>query len=347
MNWTGCHQRVLQVHPSRRCNLKCLHCYSTSGPREVDDLDRHLLLGAIRDAACEGYNVVSVSGGEPLLYSGLPELLHQAKQLGLRTTVTTNGILLNRRRLSMLGGLIDLVAISIDGMPESHNRLRDSGLAFQAMRERLPGLREAGFRFGFIFTLTRHNVNELPWVAKFAHEEGARSLQIHPLEEAGRAESLLQGSSPTDVDAAMAWLHVNRLSARYGKRLTFHTDFVHRNAFEGLLLQMENLAPACREPGHLAGLVSPRVIEADGDVVPAQYGFPREYGLGSLRHKTLTELAADWMAGRSARFATVCRRTMEGLLQPAELPFINWYQELTRCARQAASPETFPIVATS
>ena len=29
--------RILQIHPTRRCNLRCLHCYSLSGPEEGGD----------------------------------------------------------------------------------------------------------------------------------------------------------------------------------------------------------------------------------------------------------------------------------------------------------------------
>ena len=53
----------------------------------------------------------------------LGRLLRQAKQLGLRTT-SSNGMLLDDRRLGMLTGHTDVLAISLDGVPESHNRLR-------------------------------------------------------------------------------------------------------------------------------------------------------------------------------------------------------------------------------
>src|SRR5512140_832556 len=79
MNWTGCSQRVLQVHPSRRCNLQCLHCYSSSSPHESGDLESDLLAAAIDVASSEGYNVISFSGGEPFLYPALPQLLKHAK----------------------------------------------------------------------------------------------------------------------------------------------------------------------------------------------------------------------------------------------------------------------------
>jgi Fe-coproporphyrin III synthase len=70
--------KVLQLHPTRRCNLRCLHCYSSSAPTENSALDATLLLGAIADASAHGYNTVSISGGEPLLYPGLSSLLREA-----------------------------------------------------------------------------------------------------------------------------------------------------------------------------------------------------------------------------------------------------------------------------
>jgi MoaA/NifB/PqqE/SkfB family radical SAM enzyme len=45
----------LQVHPSRRCNLRCRHCYTASGPGERGALDVATLAGAMRDAAGLGY----------------------------------------------------------------------------------------------------------------------------------------------------------------------------------------------------------------------------------------------------------------------------------------------------
>src|SRR6266567_880068 len=110
---TGDSYRVLQIHPTRRCNLCCLHCYSASGPQERDTLSIALLRGAVEDAAKEGYTIAGISGGEPLLYGSLPELLEHAHQCGMITTVTSNGMLLDERRLARLQGRADLLAISL------------------------------------------------------------------------------------------------------------------------------------------------------------------------------------------------------------------------------------------
>src|SRR5262249_36380883 len=102
MDAACCGQPIIQIHPTRRCNLRCLHCYSWSAPEERDQLSTEALTGVIEDAARLGYRVASFSGGEPVLYRGLGTLLALAKSHGLRTTVTTNGMLLDEKRMAML-----------------------------------------------------------------------------------------------------------------------------------------------------------------------------------------------------------------------------------------------------
>src|SRR5260370_7448621 len=113
--------RILQIHPTRRCTLRCLHCYSSSGPEERGELPAALLADALTDAAAEGFTVASFSGGEPLLYRPLRELLDHAHGSGMATTVTSNGMLLDERRLAGLPGAVDLLAITLDGPPPSHS----------------------------------------------------------------------------------------------------------------------------------------------------------------------------------------------------------------------------------
>lgn len=53
---------ILQIHPSLRCNLSCVHCYSSSGPMARTELDAATVCEVVSDAAAMGYQVVSVSG---------------------------------------------------------------------------------------------------------------------------------------------------------------------------------------------------------------------------------------------------------------------------------------------
>lgn len=334
MGPTGESLRVLQVHPTRRCNLRCLHCYSASGPEVREELPLAPLLAAVESAAAEGYTVLGCSGGEPVLYPYLPELLAQARALGMLTTVTSNGMLLDEARLELLAGKVSVLAISLDGMPESHDRMRSRGGAFDAMKANLPGVRASGVPFGFIFTLTQHNLHELDWVAAFAEEQGARLLQIHPLEAAGRGASL-DGATPDAREGTAAFLEVERLQARYAGRLAFQLDLLHREAAElepdrvlAMTLEHEADRP-------FSDLVSPLILEADGTLVPVQYGFPRTYALGSILEEDLRALALRWRRDRLPAFRALCRAALADLREGSVLPFRNWYEVLARRARAA------------
>jgi Fe-coproporphyrin III synthase len=325
MGPTGEDYRVVQLHPTRRCNLRCRHCYSRSGPDTREQLPIAIVETLLRDAGAERYNLASFSGGEPTMYPELAEALACAHANGLSTTVTSNGMLLSERLLERLRHHLDLLAISLDGVAASHNAMRASANAFEVMERRLDGVRRSGQRFGFIFTLTQHNLHELEWVAAFAAAQGAGLLQIHPLEETGRAADVMAGSSPDAVEASVAFLEVSRLQQRYAGTMQVHLDLLDRRAIA--------VQPACMLSGPaadhrdepLAEIVSPLIVEPDGTVVPMHYGFDRRHAFGSLYDRPLRDLIPSWREHKMPGFLDVCRRTYEDLLAPADLPFVNWY----------------------
>jgi MoaA/NifB/PqqE/SkfB family radical SAM enzyme len=264
-------------------------------------------------------------------------------------TVTTNGMLLDARRLAVLEGVVDLIAISLDGAPESHDRMRNSPRAFETMRRRLPGLRESGIPFGFLFTLTQHNLHELDWVADFALEQGATTLQIHPLEEFGRAREELVGEAPDGRERSVAFLEFVRLQSKVGERLHLQIDLADSVA---LRRHPERVyADSCGEADlrqvPLAHLLSPLVVEIDGEVTPLQYGFPEAFSLGNLHQASLVSLADRWRDGGHRAFHALCRRTFDKVTGSDGLPFVNWYEALAREGRASSGQRatSLPILA--
>lgn len=330
--------RIVQIHPTRRCNLRCRHCYSSSSPQERDMLDAALLFDAITDAAALGYNWVSFSGGEPLLYRPLPQLLRHTQSLGLHTALATNGMLLNERHLDAITPFIDLIAISIDGIPESHNHIRAHEHAFSGMASNLDNLRERGIKFGFIFTLTQHNLHELQWVADFALDQGAKLLQIHPLDEVGHAIENMIGETPDHVESAYAWLLGQQIQRTSEERLAVQVDLVfsdHLKAYPELFYAGKMLP---EEDVCLADLLSPLIIEADGTVVPLQYGFPRNYALGNLTHTRLHTMADTWRQNTRASFHALCRAAYEQVTDTSSSRFISWYDTVAKLGRSLSNP---------
>jgi radical S-adenosyl methionine domain-containing protein 2 len=86
-----------------RCNLSCPFCF---GPRH-DIGHTHIaefieLVGRLPDV---GVRRVVITGGEPTLVPGLPELLMACRDAGLVTILSTNGTLLSRRHRQILPNL--------------------------------------------------------------------------------------------------------------------------------------------------------------------------------------------------------------------------------------------------
>ncbi len=316
---------IVQLHPTRRCNLHCRHCYSSSGPHVSAQTPPDVLCRLVADAAGLGYQVVGISGGEPLLYPALLEVLQAAKAAGLRTTVTSNGMLLTERRLGELVGFVDVLAISLDGRPESHVAMRGDDRAFAMLDRRMEGVRRSGIPFGLITTLTQHNVHEAEFVVGYAVEHGASLVQLHPLEPEGAARVNLPGSVPDVRESAFAIVEGARLAAAY--EIPVQVDVARIADLVGRPDLF--LAEPPEDPVALAAWLSPLVVETDGTVVPVTYGFPRMYAVGNVCDRDLSALALSW---DPEPFLELCRAVAARLLSQRRGLF-NWYDELVREAR--------------
>jgi Fe-coproporphyrin III synthase len=111
---------VLNVHS--RCNCRCVMCdiWKREGVSEITaaDLERHR--ESLRRLSVRW---VVLSGGEPLLHSDLGALCRFLRELDIRITLLTTGLLLAKRS-SDIAELFDDVIVSLDGPPSIHDSIR-------------------------------------------------------------------------------------------------------------------------------------------------------------------------------------------------------------------------------
>jgi Fe-coproporphyrin III synthase len=331
---------VFQIHPTRRCNLACKHCYSQSGPDVVETLEVDTVLAAVCDAAALGYQVLGVSGGEPLLYRALPEILDCAQSLGMTTTVTTNAMLLTDEWVQRLAGRVDVLAVSVDGKPSAHVEMRQHPNAFTSMERNVARLKDSGIPFGVITTLTQFNVDHLAWVADFALLHGASLLQVHPLELIGNAVTHLATAVPDVIELLYAAVETVRLRSLGQLHVQFDInakDDIARQPkkfFVGTDLTTEQLGD----------WLSPLVLEASGRVVPLTYGFGDRYSLGvfsAAKGHSLRDLAQQW---DPTPFFEHARKIWSHVTSEDAPALCNWYEEMTRTTEPAGPAErTEPV----
>jgi len=318
------------VHPTRRCNLACAHCYSSSGPTARQALDLDLLSMCLEDAAALGYRHLAVSGGEPLLYRDLAELLRRGRALGMLTSITTNGMLATAERWGQIASLVDVVAISIDGTPSEHDALRRRRGAFAATVRNMEAIRASGVPFGVRFTLTQHNVDSLDFVVHLAARSGARSVEVQPLTLHGRAATELPGARPNGIAMTLALFEAARLGRDLG--IVVHVDAL---TAEQLHTRRPSLVPA-RPVADLVAIAPVLVVDADATVLPLTHEIHPGFSLGSLAHDRLAALASDWMrAGCADSLADACAQTWTELTDAPLDHAVYWHDEVAARTRRA------------
>ena len=193
--------RIVHLHPTRLCNLACLHCYSESSPKQKTALDLAKLENALPLLKAEGYNLISISGGEPLTYASLLPLVDRAHANSFRVTMITNG-LFTQSRIDDVAGRVDGIAISFDGLAPTHNRIRGRTDAFERACDTLGRLADKGRPVAAAISVSREVIPDLPDLTDHLVRLGAKALQIRPVALAGRARSMLESSMLSNTDCA-------------------------------------------------------------------------------------------------------------------------------------------------
>jgi MoaA/NifB/PqqE/SkfB family radical SAM enzyme len=113
------------LYVTLRCNARCGFCSIWRNQAGAPpDLPAELGIKLLRDLKRLGVRHVDFTGGEPLLYPHLPELLSYARKAGLFTSITSNG-LMYLERASELKGLPDSLGFSLNGpSAEIHDRVQ-------------------------------------------------------------------------------------------------------------------------------------------------------------------------------------------------------------------------------
>lgn len=119
----------LRISLTDRCNLRCVYCMPEEGV-PFENLDNVLSFDEIervvRALASAGLKKIRLTGGEPLVRKGVPELASRLSAVpGIReVTLTTNGILLARDAQALYEAGIKRVNMSLDTLkPERFEKL--------------------------------------------------------------------------------------------------------------------------------------------------------------------------------------------------------------------------------
>jgi MoaA/NifB/PqqE/SkfB family radical SAM enzyme len=177
---------VLSHGINARCNLSCRFCEYWRHPgREMSTPEILRMLDEAQNFGIGVYNAWTV---EPLLREDLPEILRHAKDLGLTTSLITNGLLLRQRAKELPD--LDLLSVSVDGI-KSYKELR--GIDLQSVLEGIRAAQQAGHEILMNCVISGKNVGELEDLVHLAQSLGCW-ISFEPMHESFGIEEKVWGS---------------------------------------------------------------------------------------------------------------------------------------------------------
>ena len=188
---TGAVKPVVIWNLTRRCNLRCRHCYTTSADIPFPgELTHEQAMAVLDDLAGFGIPALILSGGEPLSRFDFFQLAERARALNFRhLSLSTNGTRLtgeNARRVAGLG--FDYVGISLDGIGSTNDWFRGVPGAFADALAGVRACKALGVKVGLRFTITEDNAAQLPDMLDLCDAEGVDKFYLSHLVYAGRGD---------------------------------------------------------------------------------------------------------------------------------------------------------------
>lgn len=269
--------RVIHLHPTNLCNLNCQHCYSSSSPTRKDELHIEHVFSVLKNLKLNGYEILSISGGEPLIYKKINEIIDFSHSINLQVNLITNGMLLNK--ILEVSSKINMFAVSIDGSSNNHDVMRNKIGAFSTLEKNIKKINELNIPFGLVFCVTNKNIEDLMYVYDFAVKYNAKLLQFHPLVSTGRGKGI-NTTSLSSKELERLYLTAKLLEqASLGSNLTIQVDLLPKNS----LPQARSCQVTASQNEPISHNINPIVITETGDIMPFAYGIDKQFSLGNIK----------------------------------------------------------------
>ncbi len=293
---------VVVWNSTRTCNLKCIHCYSSSEAKKYEgELSTEEALRFIDDLAEFKAPVLLFSGGEPLLRGDLLTLASYARSKGIRPTISTNGTLLTPELTVSLKNIgVGYIGISLDGIGENNDRFRGRSGAFKDALEGIRNCKAIDQRVGLRFTINRHNYKDLDAIFDLVEQENIPRVCFYHLVYAGRGSKMVEEDITRAEARAAMDLIVERTQDFHRRGLTKEILTVDNHA-DGVYIYLKmkkdnpglasNVLKLLRLNGGNRTGIAIGAVDWYGNVHPDQ--FTQNHTFGNVRERRFGDIWTD------------------------------------------------------
>lgn len=173
----------------QKCYQNCLFCSSNSSKDQNTQLEYDVVKNVLREFNILGGKIVEFSGGEPLAYYKINELIKYAKDLGLETHLFTCCQIPKRINYNLLDN-IDKIFINLQAPNrELHDYLTDKRGSFERTIEFIKISKEKGKWIGTHFIPLKYNIDEIDDYIKLTQNLKLDNISLLRFVTQGRGKS--------------------------------------------------------------------------------------------------------------------------------------------------------------
>jgi heme b synthase len=282
---------------TRRCNLKCVHCRSSSELEVLGhpDFSFDEAMRVLDDIHSYADPVMVLSGGEPLLRHDVFDIASYGTGLGMRMCLATNGTLVNQEvcgKIKESG--IKMVSLSLDGASaEVHDNFRNQKGAFDGTMNAIRLFNENDIPFLVNSSFTVRNKDEAPRIYELVKKLNATAWYLFMIVPTGRGEEIMAELIPEEEYEQMLDWHYDmekgedEVLVRPTCAPQYYRMVLQRAKKEGERFKRRTLKFSTGgSKGCLAGQLI-CLIDVDGKVLPCSY-FPKS--AGNIREQSFKDI---------------------------------------------------------
>ncbi|WP_410495242.1 radical SAM protein [Cellulosilyticum sp. ST5] len=160
------------------CNMQCKHCGSSCSSALIGELTTEEALGLCKEIGELGLKWITLSGGEPTIRKDWHQIAKALNENGVIPNMITNGWLFSEKEAQKAEAAgINTLAISIDGLQETHDYMRREG-SFECSMNAFECLRNTSVHTAAITTIHNKNINELKQIKNILIDKGVERWQL-------------------------------------------------------------------------------------------------------------------------------------------------------------------------
>lgn len=314
---------VLIKPSSNRCNLNCSYCFYNDVTKNRDRNKGTMMNPETSEAIvkkafdfADRHVTFAFQGGEPTLmgldfFKSFIKYVHQHKSPGIEVdyTLQTNGILIDKTWADFFKKEGFLIGLSLDGLPEIHNRYRvnhQNEGSYKQVERTLGLLQRSGVDHNVLMVISKPLIKVIPETYKYLKRLGVNYLQIIPV-----LDPLYEGYDNYDYSLSKEDLE-SFLKILFD---LWYKDFIDQK--EVRITYFENIVYKMLGHPHVSCALNGRcaiqmVIEGDGSVYPCDFYVLDEWRMGNINHTSFERLlhqrVADLFVTESLSLNSECHK---------------------------------------